>query len=524
MATPTLVSGLTDWELFDGSPSTTNIGGGAGPSTSTDVVRQGSQSIGRKANTTGRYGFAVSVTSVDFSVTDRYLWIWWNVLYSPNQLTTRAGGGVRILVGTGGTTNYWEYSVGGNDFSPDGTPVVAGKWYRSCIDIANATPSATGGAGATLTGIDYIGITVNYTSTPSGNLLHFYMDGAQYGSGYQFTGGTSGDPVTMDDISTYSEASSRAWGLAQFEQGAYFCNGKITVGNGATATYFDDDGLSLFYRPQEYYDGTSVTTAVSADFNGINATGAGADFVLANSSITSVGAYAADRFEFDSSSPNSLTIEGSNFTKAATMSFYSGQSITASSFSNCNQLVPSSSTFTGNTIKNYVGTEGGALLWPGGTTVNSCNFVNNDESIEITTGTSHTFQALTFDDVSGKFDVNNTSGSAVTVSKTSGSNPNSYTGSSTTFTASFSHTLTGMAANTEVTYVLVSDGSVVFHVEDVDGTGETEYVHGGGENVDILIHHINYLPDISGIYNITLPNSDASIQIQQFDDPNYINP
>jgi len=91
---------------------------------------------------------------------------------------------------------------------------------------------------------------------------------------------------------------------------------------------------------------------------------------------------------------------------------------------------------------------------------------------------------------------------------------------------SYTHTLIGLEQNSEVTYVLTSDGTtVVFHVEDVsvsDGAGKykTTYTHFGGESVDILIHHLDYQPDISCVYGITLPSSDATIKITQFADLN----
>lgn len=93
----------------------------------------------------------------------------------------------------------------------------------------------------------------------------------------------------------------------------------------------------------------------------------------------------------------------------------------------------------------------------------------------------------------------------------------------------YTHTVTGLESGTEITYALISDRSEVFHVESAstsDGAGKykTEYSHSGGEVVDILVHHVNYQPDVSCIYDITLPSSDATVKVQMFTDDNYLNP
>jgi len=90
--------------------------------------------------------------------------------------------------------------------------------------------------------------------------------------------------------------------------------------------------------------------------------------------------------------------------------------------------------------------------------------------------------------------------------------------------ATIAHTLTDMFENSEVTYVKVSDGSVLFNVENVSGTGETTFSYGSdlnGVNVDILVFHIGYLPII---INLNLPASDASIPVSQVFDHVYANP
>lgn len=95
--------------------------------------------------------------------------------------------------------------------------------------------------------------------------------------------------------------------------------------------------------------------------------------------------------------------------------------------------------------------------------------------------------------------------------------------------ASYEHILTGLELNTEITYVDAGTADELFHVEnasvsDGDGKYKTTYTHLGIDDVDILIHHVDYKPDISNIYGLTLPSADASVKIKMFDDENYYNP
>jgi hypothetical protein len=419
MAAPTLVSGLTDIETFDGSPTFTSIGGGAGASVSTDVVKQGSQSAGRKANSTGRYGFAATVTGVDFTVAGRLYWAWWNILYSPNLLDTRANGGVRMLLGTGGVTNYNEYYVGGNDFGPDGRPVVAGKWYRSVIDVNNVAASATGGSGATLTNIDRIGITVNYTSTPSGNLLHFYIDGAQYGSGFQFTGGTGGDPVAMTDVSTYTENSSRAWGISQFEKGAYFCNGTIIPGSGATTTTFTDTDQAIFFEQQNYYDGVTASSVLNDNSQTIAPAGSGSTNSITNTVIKASG---DDKPALDFSDTNiTLTFSGNSVSGAEFATFASGQTVSNNVFNLCGLVTHGGATISGCTFRDS--TSSASVLSSNTSTITNSTFESDgsNHAIEISaTGTfsltGHTFTNYAATDGStGNEVIYNDSGGSVTL-------------------------------------------------------------------------------------------------------------
>lgn len=52
----------------------------------------------------------------------------------------------------------------------------------------------------------------------------------------------------------------------------------------------------------------------------------------------------------------------------------------------------------------------------------------------------------------------------------------------------------------------------------------TSYAHLGGETVDILLNSLNYDPNLSDIYNLTLDSADQTIKFSILDDLNYENP
>ena len=123
--------------------------------------------------------------------------------------------------------------------------------------------------------------------------------------------------------------------------------------------------------------------------------------------------------------------------------------------------------------------------------------------------------------------MNNTSGAEIDINNNDGSNANSYNsgGDIVNFISPTVFTLTGLPANTEVTIVKTSDRSELYHVE--NSSGDVVYNYGATEqglDVDVLIHHINYDPNIGSLYDYVLPSIDTSLPITLVNDETYYNP
>lgn len=497
--------------------STTGWSGTSGQ-LDTEVYVQGTTTPASYTYQTGKNSLEgctfTPATNIDMSGTDNHLYFWMRCdvmpFCEPKRTGTTARSGLCVRV-TDGTGNYIDWHVAGSD-------TWGGEWRCFTVDLNYTTGTEIYASSGTLDLTDVDVITWYTDNSNSGNIRiidNTWLDAVRFGTGLTATG-TSFD---FADIAADDALTANKYGVIQNIDGVLFAQGRLTIGSGATTTTLTSDNETVVFRD----------TFVSSGLYQINFVGSGNTTNITSTAFKGAG---SARYVFDADDTNiTFTMSGASLTQAGLVSFAASDSITNNVFNNCLQIDPSTSTFQNNTISNYVGTEGGALLFPSDdSNFSDCTFINCTECIEYGTGsdsTSPTFSGHTFDDSTGspaRYDVNNTSGGSVSIAKTNGSNPNSYTGSTVTFTASFTHTLTGIEENTEITYVRTSDDTVLYHVENVSATGTTQYTHGGGETVNILVHHLDYLPDVSCIYDLTLPNSDASVKIQQFADPNYVNP
>ena len=491
MATPTLTPDLTTISACD------STSGWSGPTLALepDLKIQGTNSISAIVRNNG--------TTIEFTGTipnggdmsGQHIRFWVNTsVYSIMQ--TQANGGLRFYMTNGGQTAYWNVA---------GIDTYFGGWLNIVV-YADSTPDS---GTVTTTGIDGMGIEFGLTASYK-RVINTYVDYLRYGDGLIATGGTSGDPITLAEIAAVDIANG--YGIISNIDGVIFSTGELQIGNGATATDFDDEGDVLIYKDLN----------VESSLYKLIFTGSGCDVEI-NGGYYAASSGQTFTFDADDTGLGSFVMNGKQIVRADNSLFAgSGKEIKTCVFDACGQIDPGLTQFENNTIGNSTDVNG-ALYVPQVNNITLIQFINNTYSAYVDQIGPYTFDAMTFDGL-GTADVYNAYGSGVTINLTGGSNPTTYAGSIVTFVASYTHELTDMVLNTEVTYVLTSNGSEVFHVENVGATGKTTYTHGGGESVDILIHHIDYQPDISNIYGITLPNADASLKIQQFDDLNYENP
>ncbi len=476
--------------IIDNAESTSNWGGDSF-SLDPDVKVQGSNSVSCAQTNNGSNDVYVSGTW-DFS-SEVHLRLWINLAYIP-QIATKANNGIQIFLYDGSNTAY--YTI-------DGSDTYSGGWKQLVLYTGNTPTSGS----VTKSSITRIGVRVNTTSKPR-NLTNAWYDMWAYGDGYTVTGGTSGDEINWSSIASVD--SNSAYGIVNEVDGVIFVSGRINIGNGPTTTYFKDEGEIVVYKDLLVnstlygiiFQGSSCNVSIDG---GVYACAGSQDF----------------RFDADDTDLNSFSMTGKQIVSASNAFFKSGQSITNCVFDNCGQVEPSTSTFTYNILRNSTDT-GGALLWPSDdSNISDLTFINCDNGVEYdsTSDTSSpTFDNIVFDDVSGNYDVNNTSGGSITILLTGTSNANSYNTSNSSVTFSSSITLKMIVkdeSGTEISgaYAYIDDNDsspyIMNTTTDSNGEASTGYSGSSVSNSRWRVRKYGYkqfkaLIDI-GSSDITLP-------------------
>lgn len=468
---------------------------------------------------------------------DQFVYIWANFL-AAGLLQTQATGGMGIFLesSTPSSSQYHLWNFYGNDN-------YAGGWKRLVLD-PNETVSASSGTAINLASVRYFGVFGDTTNTARfDNLI---CDAIDVGTGLRLTGTSTTDDL-LGDVLADEETNRYGIVTALNDSGsAIELLGTVEVGDnvGTTATTITDVDKKIFVGEPLYYDGTSVTNPIpltALNFNCVG-NGTGATNITVGKKV-GIGDTASGRngysivgndtytfgMDFDDANVNANKWYGTSLEKVTGVFSWgttSAHEFIGSSLNDCAQFDPVGAIqMRALSFLNYAGAADGALLWNESIDVKNSSFIANTRGVEhpSSVGTPYSYLGLTFSGNTN--DVNNTSGSAITVSKESGSDPSTYDagGSAVTFTANFTLTLTDLIDGTQVTIVNSSTRTELQN-SNATVTGIVTYSHSGGETVDILIIDLDYDPNVSSIYGLALPNSSSSIKIGQIDDPNFVNP
>lgn len=483
----------------------------------TEYYRYGTASLCGTFKATSNTHTFTPTSSVDLSGTKHVRWQM--VLNQGSLLHTYANDGVNFWASDGTNTGYWK--VSGSDLYPGG-------WQPFVIDVSNSCDSGT--KPTAMNAITSMGFRILLTGTAK-NAVNTWVDHMCVCDGLRFYGDDSGGYFDFSHVRNANIATSLGLSILRKIGGKYFSTGRLVCGDTASAaTKFNPKSQGVVFEDRrcntslygiEVVDsGTGTTEFISGSKSG--------DSGIEGCTFEVESLAQSCKFGFDAATDtdvDSVKLYGTTFRGAGDIKLPpSGANVESlnCNFESCGEIYPSTSTVKYFNIVSA--TDRGINIPSASHNVSSGNIINCPRGVHLSSTADVALSGVIF--TGGTYDCINTSGSSVDIAKNAGSNPDSYdpAESEVTFSASFKHTLTNMPQYTEVTYVRVSDGQVLYHVEDVDGTGSTEYTHSGGEEVDILIHHVNYKPDISCIYNLTLPNSDATVKVKMFADENYYNP
>jgi len=496
MATATLTNTPT---VISNAESTTNWGGDSFD-LEPDIKVQGSNSVACTQTSNGSNDVYYS-GSWNFS-TDVHLRLWMNSSIVGPYGKTKANDGVQIFLYDGSNTAY--YTVSGSD-------EYTGGWIQLVLDTGTTPTSGT----VSKSSITRIGIRINTSSKPR-NITNGWYDYWTYGDGYTVTGGSSSDPITWEDIANAdTDITNTAYNIVSKRAGIYAVTGKVTIGDGTNTTYFDDSDIVVFqdlpvnsslYKIVFYDDASNVT---NIDING--------------------GVYSCagtQRFTLDASNTdlNSFSLKGKQISRLDGATFVSGQTIQNCVFDDCLQVDPGTSTFELNTFSNSTATDGAVLFPSSDANIKDLQFINCDNGVEYDSNsdsTSPSFDNFQFDDESGNYDVNNTSGSAVSISLNNGSNANSYTGSSVTFigaSVTVAVNVADLDSGADITgarvLIEVTDDTNFPYQDSVSITGSgttatvTHTSHGLSTNDTVVIRGANE-DEYNGVYTITVTDANT---------------
>lgn len=400
-------------------------------------------------------------TAVNMSAADTHIYWWMKCDVFPfceilNTGATPSGLMVKV---ESSATDYVTWHIAGKD-------TWGGEWRGFVIDVNNtANKFATVGT-LNLSAVTKVSFLTDNSN--SGNIRiidNTNINAVRFGTGLTATG-TS---FTLADIAAEDQLVANKYGILQNIDGNIHCQGRINIGNGATTTTYNSTDEEIVFKD----------VIVSSTLYEFNTVGSGNVSVVKG--FVAKGAGAAT-FKYDASDATAaLTLSGSTFIRAGLIDFTSTSNVQATVFNNCNQIVPNTGVFKLCNISNFVGTTG-ALLWPSddsnisGLTFSLCD---NDIEYDATSDTtSPTLVDIIHDDNAGDYDINNTSGSALTIALSGTSNGNSYNpgGSLVTFLSSSTLTLTvkdeaGSPINIAHAYIDDNNASPYIMNQDTNASG-----------------------------------------------------
>jgi len=442
----------------------------------------------------------------------------WFLTSAGALLNTDALGGLQLFIIDGTNTAY--YYVSGKDTYPGG-------WMNLVVDVSRDPDAGT--KPANMAQCTSAGMRMNLTAAAK-NVINTWIDHLCVCDGLIAYGDVSGSPFDPAHIFAADDAFTGGWGVFRRISGVYYLTGSLTLGDDGgsnictfqalnTWMVFEDRKVNSGLYEIICVAGTGATSIKLGDKSGTagisgcviksNSTDTPFKFTATDVDIDALGLYGTT---FDTHGLIDLLPDGA-FLEELNCNYVNGQG----------QIQPNTMVTESCNFVNFPATVDGAVILESTShKVKNSNFINNYYAIEIAIAGDYTLDGLEF--LGNTTDINNTSGGTVNISSVNADNPpTTYTGD-TNITASASHKLTGVKENSEVTYVETGTENVLFHVENVDGTGITEYAYNAAieKTVDIHIHHINYVPII--ISSVTLTATGGSIPITQNVDRVYFNP
>ena len=318
--------------------------------------------------------------------------------------------------------------------------------------------------------------------------------------------------VGLQEVFAVTNTPSTAHGIGVLTRkaGVYCLVGILEVGLATSLTRFQIKSQAVIFedRPGK----ADVYSNINATLMKILITDSGnasytTEFILGSKSgvqgisgctVRSQSITQLSKFSVDASGANvdNFKLYGTGFLGATTISL-PANAVTAEvlncNFEACGQVVPSTCVVKYCNFIACLSTVDAAILINNDPHyVTDCNFIGNPKAVEIDTvgDAEYDFSNLEFS--GNTYDINNTSGSALTIAKGGTSDPSTYTGSLVTFSASYllsikvQNQAKEAIENAQTSIFLLDSPYTQLMNEDTLGTGLAEEYYSGSTPVDIV--------------------------------------
>ena len=465
-----------------------NETGGGTDSWTSDTFLQGGESFAGAYSRQSGWQWYRTTTPHDFTsggnAFGQYIWLWVNCP-TLGLLVTKANIGISIRIGSS-TTAYREYVIGGSDDSNG----WLGDWKCFVVDPTNPSTTGAGNGTLALNDVQYIGV---YIDTGNNNAKgdNIFIDQIAIASGLRMTG--TWDNATYsgawEEVATYcSDYATRAFGNLQPRGGVYYAQGNFYIGDTTqtATTLFEDSNKIIQWDKSEYWNGTAWVSTYPAAAAGIFIEDSASFSTQYNDGVivgtdngrngcVYIGTDVQDVFIDASNASNNASSYirwyGTTFRDALGAStFHSSSSsrIYGSVIARCGQFDPNGVASIKNSI--ISGSDAtGAFLVDSTVDITNSSFISNTNAIEIAAGSSYTFTDLIFS--GNTYDINNTTGGTVTVTKSGTTNASTFNpgGSTVTFLGDpRTFRINGILAGTEVRIINASTNTEIAGIENIE--------------------------------------------------------
>ena len=505
---------LTDDTGGTGTGDWSEEGGGT-MSISADVFLVGTKCVGGQyASKSGFQQFDLGLgNELDFTATTGletgqmlYIWIAMTALGTLDTLATYPLC-IRMSSDEPGETNYVDYLIAGKD---DKNGWNGG--FKCFVIDPTKTPSRTDGVHADIiAAVRTLGVWIDCSTSARADSI--FIDQVAVGSGLRITGTSA---TGWKDVVDYcTDYANRGWGMFQEREGIYYGYGKTYIGNTtqAAAVSFTDSGRVIQYGISEYCTNAAAGTwasSVPTNFSGIvvedhaahtttfsdgtivgtESGRSGTSFIGNSSMAVSMDLYAG------LNAASVTTLYGTSL-KDITGAINSGNDVQhkflSVAMSGCSQFAPVGAPVIRNCIFAETADIDAALLWNENIDIENCSFIANTlgAAIEMPSnvGTPYDYDDLLFSGNTN--DVLNSSGNAITITKTDASNPATSEGAAVTFSGSVTIKITvkdtdgNLLADVQTAVYKTSDRTELMNEDTVAGVATEAYT--GATPVDVEV-------------------------------------